>query len=118
MKGSAVAEYTFAYYPLVNAESKPTETTDDSTEGKDCHKVPQEVTYNGLMYYKGTIEGVDGEGEVVFEINGTWGKNGVMRAIGDWKSIPGSGTGAFKDLKASGGYDGASSSMPCWVQLN
>jgi hypothetical protein len=70
------------------------------------------------MYYKGKIEGVDGEGEVVFEVNGVWGKNGVMKAVGDWKSIPGSGTGAFKDLKATGGYESTSKVTPCWVQLD
>jgi hypothetical protein len=59
------------------------------------------------MYFKGTIKdvGEGAEGEVMFELTGTWGKDGVKMAIADWKVIDGTGKGAFKDLKGAGGYE-------------
>lgn len=115
MNGKGVTEYNFVYHAPAGEENKP--APKEAAE-QDPHKNSLMCTYNGVMVYKGTIEGIDGEGEIVFEINGTWGKDGVKKAVGDWKTIPESGVGAFKNLKASGGYNGAAKEMPCWIQLD
>lgn len=120
MNGTGVPECTFVYHALPGGENKrvPKESTENKDPQDDPLKCILMCTYNGLMYYKGTIDGIDGEGEVVFKINGTWGKDGVKKTSASWKSIPESGVGAFKDLKASGGYEGAAHTMPCWIQLD
>ncbi|CAG8621653.1 1077_t:CDS:2 [Acaulospora colombiana] len=66
------------------------------------------VTYNGVMYFKGTLDipaearataNFEGEGELTFTCEGTWGKDGHAKAVGEWKVVPGSATGAFAGLK-------------------
>ena len=70
------------------------------------------------MYFKGTAEGYDGEGELAFTCTGTWGKGGDMAAVADWVAIPGSGKGSLAGVKeGSGGYRSTGKLSPCWVKL-
>jgi hypothetical protein len=64
-----------------------------------------------------------GEGELTFTCEGTWGKDGLAKAVGEWKVLPGTGTGAFAELKegliAGGGYESRDKShdCDCWLTL-
>lgn len=121
MKGKGVAEYTFIYHP----------TKEEAKSDSGASAAGMLVTYNGLMYFKGTIDvpvearstaTFEGEGEIVFTCDGTFGKDGAYKAIGEWKVIPGSGTGAFADIKegviVGAGYESSGKhDCPCWLTL-
>lgn len=110
MNGPAINEYVFVYHP-------PNEAVTAGGAEDKASDAPRVVIFNGYMNFKGTIEGVDGEGEIVFDVNGTFGKDGVKKVVADWKTLPETGTGSFKGLKAHGGYEGAAKNMTCWLQL-
>lgn len=115
MNGKGVTEYTFVYHPK--------ETSGDAGEEGEAKPDPHSnasgmVTYNGLMHFKGSVEGIEGEGEVAFEVEGTWAKDGVMSALGKWKTIPGTGTGGLKGLSATGGYESTGKVTPCWIEIS
>ncbi|KAG8797238.1 hypothetical protein FRC17_007805 [Serendipita sp. 399] len=118
MQGKGIVEYTMVYHRLPSVTSSDTE----STPGSMC-------TYNGIMYFKGTIDSLSNanagdakDGELVFTITGTWGKDGVMAAVGEWTAIKGSETGVFKGLDdvklISGGYNSKThNDTPCWLVI-
>jgi hypothetical protein len=120
MNGPAINEYVFVYAPLQGDAKEPTATTTaaDSSESEAQSDAPRMIMFNGFMHFKGTIEGIDGEGEIVFAVDGTFGKVGSKKVVADWKAIPEMGTGAFKGLKAHGGYEGVAKNMACWLQLD
>lgn len=66
MNGKGMTEHTFVYHPTPSesagggegeGESKPNSLSDALTAS----------TYNGIMHLKGSVEGIEGEGEVAFE---------------------------------------------------
>ena len=120
MNGPAINEYVFVYTPLQGdaKEATATTTTAHCSEGKAHGDAPRVIMFNGFMHFKGTIEGIDGEGEIVFAVDGTFGKDGSKKVVADWRAIPETGTEAFKGLKAHGGYEGVAKNMACWLQLD
>lgn len=79
-------------------------------------------TQNGVMYFKGKAQGYEtdgGDGEIAFTCEGTWGKGGVMQAVGDWAVVQGSGKGSLANVTGgAGGYvSTGKTNQPCWFKL-
>lgn len=105
MQGSALALYTMVYH---NDPSKSSE-------------MPM-ASYTGIMFFKGTVQGSK-EGEATFTSSGTWGKDGQMRAVGEWTLVPGTLTGGLVDALGDkgvvkGGYSTAGhTDCQCWLEI-
>jgi hypothetical protein len=98
--GTAVTEYTFSYHPQ-----------DPANPPKDPHGT---VSYLGVMYFKGTIDGSD-PGEVVFLI-----KDGLYEGMakGDLVIDERSAIGGLKGIKGKAGYESKSmEGCPAWFEI-
>ncbi|KAG8779159.1 hypothetical protein FRC20_003757 [Serendipita sp. 405] len=113
IQGRGLVEYNLVYHRM------PTGTDAGKADAPVMNSM---CTYNGVMYFKGTIDSLSTtEGELIFTITGTWGKDGNMAAVGEWEMIKGTQTGGFKgiDVKLlSGGYDSkGKKDTPCWMVI-
>ena len=80
------------------------------------------ASYTGLMFFTGSIS-ESKQGEATFTASGTWGKDGEMRAVGEWTLVPGTLTGGLVDALGSkgtvkGGYSAAThADCQCWLEI-
>lgn len=98
--GTAVTEYTFSYHP-----KDPAKTYSDE------HGT---VSYIGIMYFKGTIDGSE-PGEVVFLI-----KHGVYEGVAKGELVidERSAIGGLKGVKGKAGYESKSrEGCPAWFEI-
>jgi hypothetical protein len=100
--GSAVTEYTFSYHPKDPAQQAP-----------DAHGHGT-VSYNGIMYFKGTIDGSE-PGEVVFLI-----KDGLYDGVAKGELVVDerSAIGGLKGISGKAGYESKGcEGCPAWFEI-